>query len=314
LPEHLHPTNWVVSESIDFLRRRDPCKPFFLWMSFVRPHPPFDPPQSFFDMYVNDETIPKPAVGEWAETEDPGRRGLNPNTSGGLVEWKQLRRAMAAYYALITHIDNQIGRFLIALREHGLADNTLVVFTSDHGEMLGDHNLYRKSLPYEGSANVPLLISDLGGRLGLKKGAVVDLPVELRDIMPTLLAAAGAEAPASVEGSSLLPLARQQDIEWREYIHGEHPDGKLSNQYLTDGREKYIWFSQTGREQLFNLREDRGELRNLADDPQWAERLRLWRGRLIKELEGREEGYTDGRELIVGRKPRGTLSRILTRD
>ncbi|WP_068777076.1 arylsulfatase [Paenibacillus sp. FJAT-26967] len=309
LPEALHPTNWVVTQSIDFLRRRDPRKPYFLWMSFVRPHPPFDPPQAYLDLYA-DADIPDPVVGDWAEQEDTDRSGLNPVTSTGQVPARRLRHARAAYYALITHIDHQIGRFLGAMDEYGVRSNTIIVFTSDHGELLGDHHLFRKTFPYEGSAKVPLIVSDPGGFTGIKPHSRVGGVVELRDIMPTLLDAAGAAVPRSVDGSSVLPLARGERVPWRDALHGEHEAGPLSVQYMTDGREKYIWFSQSGREQLFDLTSDPQELTDLAGDPRYGERLGYWRDRLARELDGREEGYSMDGRLITGRKPQTVLSHV----
>jgi arylsulfatase len=146
LPEELHPTNWAVTQSIDFLRRRDPRKPFFLWLSFVRPHGPLD-------QYVHEE-LPEPVIGEWADRTDAAKHGLDPGTNRGIVHPKRLKRAMAAYYALITHIDHQIGRLLKAMDEYGVGKDTVILFTSDHGDMLGDHHLYmcRSSWPIrEGS-------------------------------------------------------------------------------------------------------------------------------------------------------------------
>lgn len=308
LDENLHPTNWVVGESIRFLERRDPTKPFFLWMSFVRPHAPLDPPQVYFDQYIRQE-ISAPPVGDWADeiTSGPCRDHINATIAH--LDARAMHRARAAYYALITHIDHQIGRFREALHHHGLLGNTLLIFASDHGELLGDHTLFRKCLPYDGSARVPLIVSTpLHFDCGLKRGSVVDAPVELRDIMPTILDAAGVPVPSSVEGRSILPLCRGEKVEgWREYIHGEHAYGELSNQFLTDGRETYVWFSQSGREQLFDIRRDPQELHNLAGLPEFGERVARWRSILVKELAGREEEYSDGSKLVVGRQARVTL-------
>ena len=219
--ENLHPTNWVVNESIDFLRRRDPSKPFFLKMSFVRPHSPLDPPKFYFDMY-KDEDLPEPLMGDWANKEDEENRGKDINCVKGIINKKALKRAKAAYYGSITHIDHQIGRFLIALSEYGELNNTIFLFVSDHGDMMGDHNWFRKGIPYEGSARVPFFIYDPGNLLKGKKGKVFDEVLELRDIMPTLLDFAHISIPDSVEGLSLKDLIEERDYTWREYIHGEH--------------------------------------------------------------------------------------------
>ncbi|MBB6730690.1 arylsulfatase [Cohnella zeiphila] len=310
LPEALHPTNWCVTESIDFLRRRDPGKPFFLWSSFVRPHSPLDPPQAYFDMY-KDLDMPEPPVGDWVDEEAALAGASDPTTSFGRLPKRRLDRARAAYYALITHLDDQIGRLINALQEYGVLRDTLIVFTSDHGEMMGDHHAFRKSLPYEGSAKVPFLVCDPGGKLGLAAGSRVGHTIELRDIMPTLLDAAGAPIPETAEGASLLALCRGERPEWRAYVHGEHTYGARSNHYVTDGREKYIWYSQTGEEQFFDLAADPTESVNLARDPSQAERVSGWRGRLIRELDGREEGYVADGRLVAGRKTKACLNHLL---
>ncbi|KRG10568.1 arylsulfatase [Lederbergia galactosidilytica] len=306
LPEEYHPTNWVVTQSIDFLRRRDPSKPFFLKMSFVRPHPPFDPPQVYFDYYMGLD-IDEPVIGDWANDMDEFQEGLIPTAGGGNVPKQRLKRARAAYYALIAHIDDQIGRFIQSLIEYKVYDNTVILFVSDHGELLGDHHLLRKSLAYEGSAKVPFILADPGNQLGLKKGSTCGKVVELRDIMPSLLDAANIPIPKSVEGKSILPLAKNEESGWREYLHGEHAHGRQSHHFIVNGKEKFIWYSQTGEEQFFNLEEDPYETKNLINQQAYAQRINAFRQLLIKELEEREEGYTDGMRLIVGQQPQVVL-------
>lgn len=306
--ENLHPTNWVVNESIDFLRRRDPSKPFFLKMSFVRPHSPLDPPKFYFDMY-KDEDLPDPLMGDWANKDDEENRGKDINCIKGIINKKALKRAKAAYYGSITHIDHQIGRFLIALSEYGELNNTIFLFVSDHGDMMGDHNWFRKGIPYEGSARVPFFIYDPGNLLKGKKGKVFDEVLELRDIMPTLLDFAHISIPNSVEGLSLKDLIEERDFTWREYIHGEHSFGEDSNHYIVTKRDKFLWFSQRGEEQYFDLEKDPKELTNRINSEEYKERIDYLRKILIKELEGREEGYTDGNRLLKGH-PVSTLKHI----
>ncbi|NIK80270.1 arylsulfatase A-like enzyme [Paenibacillus castaneae] len=311
LEERLHPTNWAVTQSIDFLRRRDPSKPFYLCTSFVRPHPPFDPPQAYFDMYLN-EDMPDSPVGDWVDLHMAENGSGDPTTRLSKLSKKRLDRAKAAYFALITHLDFQIGRLLNALNEYGVLHNTVVVFTSDHGELLGDHHFFRKSLAYEGSAKVPLIVADYTGGLGLSRGAKEDKVVELRDIMPTLLDAVGAIIPESVDGESLLPLCRNEpNVTWREYVHGEHAYGTLSHHYVTNGLMKYIWYSQSGEEQLFDLASDPSELHNKVDEPASLATLQLWRERLIRELTDREEGYVQDGKLVIGQQPQTVLSHLI---
>lgn len=307
-PEFLHPTNFVASQSIDFLRRRDPRKPFFLFLSFHRPHPPYDPPAWAFEQYVN-QPMPDVPVGDWAEIfaeySDPRR----PDAQVGLIDPRMLQRARAGYYGHMTHIDHQINYFLEMLGDYGLAQNTYVCFTADHGELMGDHNLFRKAMPYEGSARIPMLLKGPTGS-GIKPGEAHEQVIELRDIMPTLLDCADLPIPDTVEGNSFLPVARGQTCDWPDYLHGEHTVFGQSLHFVTDGREKYIWFSGTGREQLFDLDKDRQELHDLARDRNNADRLARWRKVLINELTGREEGFTDGKKLIAGRPVHACLSHL----
>lgn len=195
--------------------------------------------------------------------------------------------------------------------QNGVLNKTVISFTLDHGDLPGDHNLFRKSLPYEGSTNIPFLIYDPGNVLDIGRNKIVSEPIELMDVMPTLLDVADAQIPETVDGRSILPLIRKKEVEWREYIHGEHSYGNESNHFVVTGTEKYIWHSQTGEEQYFDLVDDPQELRNLVGDEKYKDRVRYWRDVLIKELEDREEGYSDGKELIVGRPVKACLSHIL---
>lgn len=305
--EELHPTNWVVNESIDFLRKKDPDKPFFLKMSFVRPHSPFDPPQVYYDQYINQDIAEAP-VGNWVDCDCSEGEEMYIDAKEGYIGERQLKRMRAAYYALITHMDHQIGRFLQVLNEYNELNNTVILFTSDHGDMMGDHNFYRKALPYKGSIDIPFIIYDPGQILDSEKNIIIDNPVELRDIMPTLLDLADLKIPDKVEGKSLLNLLnKQKEKKWRNYIHGEHSYGKKSHHFIVTEEEKYIWYSQTGEEQFFNLNNDPDEINNLAKDKDHEEKVKFYRNILIKELEGRKENYTDGKKLIVGKKPKDYL-------
>jgi arylsulfatase A-like enzyme len=282
--EHLHPTNWVASECVDFLRRRDPTKPFFLKASFVRPHPPFDPPEHYLRRYEQ-KPLPPVAMGDWVPHRENDRRGLRASFGRGRVDPAQADRARRAYYALITHVDAQINRILLELKDQGLDDNTLILFVSDHGELLGDHELWAKAMPFDGSARVPFILRPPPA-WGLRGGRVCDDLVELRDVLPTFCEAAGAPVPASVEGRSVLPQIRGERAPgWRADLHGEHEFGDESNHWLTDGAEKYVWFSARGEELLFDLRADPREEKNLAAVR--PERVAFWRNRLIDELAAR---------------------------
>ena len=198
--EKYHPTNWVTERSIDFLRRRDPGKPFFLMASYLRPHPPFDAPQHYFNLYSNKELHP-PYIGTWETDEYLKRDGRLYDSKSGPIDPELIRQAQIGYYACITHLDHQIGRLILALKEYGVYDNSIILFTSDHGEELCDHHMFRKARPYEGSCHIPLIITAGKNVLtDIASSSICTDVAELRDIMPTLLDAAGAEIPDSVDG------------------------------------------------------------------------------------------------------------------
>lgn len=214
----------------------------------------------------------------------------------------------AGYYGLITHLDHQIGRLIRSLKDEGVLNNTVILFTSDHGEMLGDHHMFRKSQAFQGSVSVPMILFDPGNTLHLPQGSRVSSLAELRDVMPTLLQAAGIPVPESIEGESLLNYIHEKKAP-REYLHGEHTSQKdlFSTQYIVTQNEKYIWFSHSGEEMLFDLYKDPYELNNLAGQDEYNEALVRLRGYLIKELTHRKEGYSDGERLYVGKVPQTVL-------
>ncbi|MEU2250448.1 arylsulfatase [Streptomyces sp. NPDC019224] len=298
-PEHLHPTSWLAERTVEWLYRRDPTRPFFLYLSFHRPHPPYDPPAWAFEDYLG---LPpyEPAVGDWADDFADWHRDGDHEAFAGRMDARTLHRARAGYYGHMAHIDLQIHRIRLALADFGLADDTVICFTSDHGEMLGEHHLFRKGFGFEGSARVPLLFGPLPG--GQPAGGVASEVVELRDVMPTLLELAGLPVPEECDGRSLVPFLRdERPARWREFLHGEHVLFDQSLQWVTDGRTKYLWMSGTGREQLFDLVADPHELHNLAADPAAGQLLLTWRGHLVRALTGREEGFVAEGSLVTGR-------------
>ena len=300
--EKYHPTNWVTEHSIDFLRRRDPGKPFFLMASYLRPHPPFDAPRHYFSLYSNKELRP-PYIGTWETDEYLKRDGRLYDSRSGPADPELMRQAQIGYYACITHLDHQIGRLILALKASGVYDDSIILFTSDHGEELCDHHMFRKARPYEGSCHIPLIITAGKNVLtDIASSSICTDIAELRDIMPTLLDAAGAEIPDSVDGHSLLPLVRGPERSLRSWLHGEHSFDEFSNHWIVTEKEKYIWHSWTGTEQYFNLENDPHELTDLINDPSCQDRIRELREHLIGSLIGRPEGYTDGRQLIAGRQ------------
>jgi arylsulfatase A-like enzyme len=301
LPEELTHAYWCITEALDFLEHRDPSCPFFLNVGFIDPHPPFTPPAFYYDRYIQEE-LPAPAIGDWARGNRPSRHARRIEDTRIDLGTHESRAQRAAYYGLINHIDSQVGRLLQYLKDRRLLGDTLVLFTSDHGEMLGDHYLAQKARPFEGSARVPLLIAPpVNWRLAPIR---TEAPVGLQDIMPTLLDAAGVSVPGHCTGRSLMPLVRGEDMPPRDVLHGEHADQygmQEGMHYLTDGRHKYIWYVQSGRELLFDLRADPTECHDLAQGGDADQRLSPWRERLITILENRPEGFIDDGRLVAGR-------------
>jgi len=302
LPEHKTHTFWCVTTAMEFIDKRDPTVPFFLNVSFIDPHPPLTPPRWYYDRYIT-RNLPMPVVGDWALQFESPQKGLDINASIICLDEETMRFTRAAYYGMINHVDDQVGRLLNFLELRGELDNTFVFFTSDHGEMLGDHNMFRKTFAYEPSARVPCL-GYPARTMDYPAEVVSYAPVGLQDVMPTLLDAAGVPIPETVTGSSLLPLMRGERAEWRNVLHGEHAgyyryeDGM---HYLTDGHCKYIWYSQTGREHLFDLDDDPEEVHDIGSERDAADRLVPWRQRLAEILERRPEGFSDGERLVEGR-------------
>ena len=196
----------------------------------------------------------------------------------------------------------------MALIEQEVYDNTVFIFTADHGEELCDHHMFRKSRPYEGSCHIPLFITAGKNVLpDIKSGSSCHSIAELRDIMPTLLDIAGAEIPSSVDGESLLPLTEHPDLTQRTWLHGEHSYGEFSNHWIVTEKDKYIWHSQSGREQYFDLASDPHELNDLISGQEHQDRIAELRSCLIESLKGRPGGFTDGVRLIPGRPYPPTL-------
>jgi len=275
LDEKLHPTTWVANKTRQFLAGRSDERPLFLTASFYAPHPPFFPPAFYIGRYLR-VPLPGAAIGGWATPPPNDGLGLDVQSHYVKLTGEALRSAQAGYFGLINHIDDQICWFMAEFIGASRGRPWLIIFTSDHGEMLGDHYMFRKCEPYEGSANIPLLIC--GSRdLGFDPGQVSRQPVCLEDLLPTVLEIAGVDAPENIDGRSLVPLLRGEHAQVRPWLHGEHSPCYSQRQafhMLTDGHD-------------------------LSAEP--SEELATWRGRLIERLRNRHEGFTDGERLIPGR-------------
>ncbi len=270
VPEAETMTAWTAEKCVEYLaERRDPTVPFFLWCSFSKPHPPFDPPEPYYSMYRGCD-IPESIRSDWSEDEncpEPVKR-FRQNHSFDLIPDEVIREARSAYYGLITQIDYNLGRVLAILQDRGELYNTLIVYTSDHGECLGDHHCGSKKFFYEPSAHVPCILRMPESWKERECGKRVKTPVTHSDILPTLVSAAGGDVPENVDGQDLIGLVRGELPSPRRYAEGSYASSYDKDNYeylaVTDGQWKYIWYPEGGREQLFDLSKDPIETDDLA--------------------------------------------------
>lgn len=266
-------------------------RPFFLAVGFYRPHTPFVAPRKYFDMYPldrielakvpadHDEHVPPASLG----SRKPEEKKLDDRLS---------REAIQAYWASISFMDAQVGRVLEALDRLGLADNTVVVFTSDHGYHLGEHGLWKKQSIWENSARVPLVIA--APAPGIVAGKASSRPVELLDIYPTLAELCGLKLPDARPGRSLVPLLKDPNAPHKPGAVSQvrrgggrrDKDGGVTGYAIRTERYRYVEWNE-GRDgvQLYDMQSDPQELNNLADDPAHADTIREHRQLLRKMLE-----------------------------
>ena len=284
---------------------------WFAHLSFIRPHPPFAVPEPFNTMYRAEQVPLFHGFGQWQEeaAQHPlleflfgniAKSSFIANAEGLAREWSQqdLRAIAAIYYGLVSEVDHQLGRLMHMLKESGEWQNTVIVFTSDHGEQLGDHGLLGKYGFYDQSYHIPLIVRVPGNED--RHGYTVDRFTEAVDIFPTLLQLAGAEVPVHLDGLSLTPWLCGTPVEkWRDAVHWEYdfrdvaglgaehyfnlPSQFCNMSVHRDQDYKYVHFA--GLEPLlFDLQSDPQENINLVNDPaklgvrvDYAERLLRWR-------------------------------------
>ena len=283
MPTEAHYSHWIGEETIDFLRSsRENDKPFFFIANFFDPHHGFGAPAEYVERYSPHE-LPKPVTrpGE-LESKPPiftdASKKSYAGHARGYLEYteEELMEARAAYYAMVTLIDDEVGRILRTLEETGLADNTIVVFTSDHGEMLGDHQLMLKGpFMYECAVRVPLIVRWPGVATPGRRSELV----QWVDLAPTFLQAAGLDIPAWYQGASLVPLIAGENVPWRDWAlcqyrdSGHSYDPPVHVTMLRHDRWKLVVHHgspSTARErtgELYDLEADPNELTNLWHDP-----------------------------------------------
>jgi choline-sulfatase len=254
----------VADDAVDYLKAaRQSDNPFFMYLAFNAPHDPRQSPKEYVDKYPLDRIkVPdnfltlypfKDAIGCGKNLRDE-KLGPFPRTKHSVKVHRQ------EYYAIITHMDAQIGRILGALETSGMADNTYIFFTADHGLAVGHHGLFGKQNLYDHSVRVPFVAVGPG----IESNRKIAAPIYLQDVMPTSLELAGVEKPKHVQYHSLLPLLRgETDKSSYDALYGAYLD--LQRSVTLDGY-KLILYPKIKRMRLYRLSDDPGEMNDLAED------------------------------------------------
>lgn len=272
-----HWSEVLADDGVAFLKQAaQKEKPFFMMLAFNAPHDPRQAPKKFCEMYPPEKiSLPKSFLPEY-----PHEIGSNRIRDEKLAPFPRTPYAvqvnLAEYYALITHMDAQIGRILKALEETGQADNTVVIFTADHGLAVGHHGLIGKQNMYDHSVRVPWIISGPG----VPKAKQVSAPIYLQDVMATALELGQAPQPKHVEFQSVLPHLKGEGTP-RKSIYGAYMDYQ---RMVCDSKYKLIWYPKIKTELLFDLEKDPEEMQNLAKNPEYTKVLKQMGVRLQQQM------------------------------
>ncbi len=257
-------------EAVRFLEHEAGDNPFFMYVSYTAPHDPRMAPREFAELYPPERVkLPENFMPE--HPFDTGEMKIRDEALAPRPRTPEVvREHIAAYYAMISHVDAEIGRVLDALERSGKADNTVIVFASDNGLAIGSHGLMGKQNLYQHSVRVPLIVTGPG----IPKGVKADGLCYLLDLFPTLCELAGLPIPETVEGRSVVPMLRDPEAKLRNSLFFAYK--RFQRAVLTDYNLKLIGYNVKGKQtiQLFDLARDPHELTNLAEDDAYAGRVR----------------------------------------
>ena len=260
--EHNHPTAWIGDKTIDFVEENNSDKPWMLFSSFIHPHPPFAPPKPWHKLYRTAD-MPSPIHAEDDKelyTYINHLQNRYKYRDNGGQDINLMRTIKAYYYATISFVDYQIGRVLDSLEETGQLENTIIVFSSDHGEYLGDYNCFGKRGMQDQSSNIPMIIRYPEK---IKQDNICRTPVSLVDILPTFADVAGASIDKSqFDGQSLINI--QNNDSDRKYVYSQFGDKDEAIYMITSEQWKYIYSVGDRKELLFDKINDTTELFNQA--------------------------------------------------
>ncbi|MDE2769476.1 MAG: sulfatase-like hydrolase/transferase [Chloroflexota bacterium] len=280
-------TEMFVDRTIQLLRDHPADRPFCIYTAFTSPHDPRTPPAEFAGMYPPGD-IELPLNFARMHPFDNGHlHGRDESLAAHPRDPDEIRQHIADYYGMISHLDSQIGRLLDALAASGHAENTIVVYTADHGLAVGQHGLLGKQNVYDHSLRVPLIMRGPGIPAGQRREGLC----YLHDMFPTILDLAGLPVPSDCDGVSLVSALTGQDVEMRDGVFAAFQrsqalePGESTQRMVRRGDLKLIETRMSGHThlQLFNLADDPWEIRNLADVPAHAERLTEMRRLLHRE-------------------------------
>ncbi len=259
------------------LLRKHKDEPFFIAVGFVRPHVPFVSPRAYYEPYDwKNIILPEKVEGDW---DDIPKAGINYKTSVNLnLNTEQEKKAVAAYYASVAFMDAQVGKVLATLREEGLEDNTIVIFTSDHGFHLCEHDFWMKVGLMDESSRVPLIISVPG-----KKPAVCDSFAELIDLYPSVAELCGLDVPVRLQGKSLVKTMDDPSATVRDAAFCVNGNSAL----LRTDQWAYIQHGKNGElgTQLFDMENDPKQYTNLAENPEYRNVVERFKKQLLAKLE-----------------------------
>lgn len=298
ISDGLHSSELFSREAGSFLENYSGTAPFFLYVSYTAPHDPRTMPKSYLDMY-DPKDIPLPENFLPLHPFDNGELSIRDEMLAEFPRTEQeIRRHIAEYYAAITHLDDQIGTVLEALRRSDRSDNTLIVFAADNGLALGSHGLMGKQNLYDHSLHVPLILCGPG----IPSGSRQDSPCYLNDVFPTLCDLVELNPPSDILGQSLLPVLKNRQTNPRRSLMFAYKDIQRA---LVDGRWKLILYHVRGTSttQLFDLDKDPFEKENLAGNPEYAGRVAELSQRLQESLRAAGDEARESFQKADGKRP-----------
>jgi choline-sulfatase len=282
-----HWTEVVADNTLEFFGKvKENEKPFFMYLAFNAPHDPRQAPKEFVDMYPLDSIkMPVNFLPEYPYADAICGKGLRDEK---LMPYPRTDFAVKVnrqeYYAIITHMDHHIGRMLDALEKSGRKDNTIIIFTADHGLSVGHHGLVGKQNMYEHSMRVPFIVSGPG----IPKGKNLDMPIYLQDAMATSIELAGVKKPAHVEFKSVMPLIKGERTTQYERIYGKYIN---SQRMIKKGDWKLIFYPRAEKKmRLFNVTDDPHEMKDLIDSPEHASVVKQLKAEFLELQKEMEDG------------------------